>query len=240
MNIIQEVIVGDGNILENIGQFISMSKIEREKFLVPIKLMFLICSLHYVGAFSETPEQPFDMDTIRAFFVFYFGLDADDFTRKNANWINACEGSKVKNSYEVKDSRNGTYKLMLDYLICSMCKFDPDEDLKDEYAALYNLSPKEYFDIDKDHCGKKNCGPTRLTTNYGLIFMLNETLSALLPMKKVTHRLRTENQDKVAAEKGIKNKKKEDARYSKIERDFTKKSIQSYSSWRKNALRAYN
>ena len=72
------------------------------------------------------------------------------------------------------------------------------------------------------------------------IFMLNETLSSLLPMKKVTHRLRTENQDKVAAEKGIKNKKKEDARYSKIERDFTKKSIQSYSSWRKNALRAYN
>jgi hypothetical protein len=238
LNIKQEVIVGDGNILENIGQFIRMSKIEREKFLVPIKLMFLICSLHYVGAFSEYQEQEFDMDTIRAFFVFYFGLDADDFTRKNANWINACKGLNNENRYEVADSRRQTYKSMLNYLICSMCKFDPDEDLKDEYAALYNLSPKEYFDIDKDHCGKKNCGPSEMIKTHGFIFMLNETLSALLPMKKVTHKARSVNQDRVAGEKGI--KRKEDARYSKIERDFTKKSIQSYSSWRKNALRAYN
>ena len=75
--------------------------------------------------------------------------------------------------------------------------------------------------------------PSDLPTK-GLVFMLNEILSYLLPMKSITHDVRTANQNAYAKDNGINDEKK----LCMIERNFAKH-FDRYSDARKASLTAY-
>ena len=205
-----------------------MSNEEKEAFLTPIIVMLFLMELEYIGGFSKAQSVPFDFDTYRDLWLSYFGWDADDFNRNHAFWFNSSEGSG-KTCFGVKADRPEMTMQMVMYTIASLCKFDPDETLRDEHAKLYNLAGKDHFAVINDHCGGKNCEPG-VMKQKSLIFMLNEMCSYLAPLRDVTDAIRGANQDIVAGE----TKKK----HCMIERDFKPKG--EYSEARKRELTAYS
>ena len=229
----QDVIIG-GEKLEDIKQWLEMNDKERLKFLVPIRFMFLLSNFLYMGAFSNAEEVPFGFDSIRTELVLMFGLDADDLTRCNADWINSSRGTNKKNSFGTFVNRDAIFQQMLVYLISALCKRDPDDELREEDASLDKVPPSDQFAFHMDHFGTKNCGPSDLCERYQLVFLLNECASALVPMSSITHDLRTKNQIQYAKTNGIKKEM-----MSTIPRDFTKKSVATYSRARTMRLRCY-
>ena len=123
-------------------------------------------------------------------------------------------------------------KTQLMALLVSQCLRDPDPELKDELASLVNITAKAQFSIHKDHCGKKNCECAQLV-NKGIVFMLNECVSSLAPMKDITHKVRDKNQTVYARENGIDSDK-----LCMIARDFSK-NVNKYSNERRAKLTAY-
>ena len=229
----QQVILGTEK-LQSLQQWLEMSEVEREDFLVSIKNMVLICELEYMGAFSEAQSVPFDYDSIRCLYLFLHRIDVDDMSRFNGRWFNDSKGIRQRNSSDTLAHRAKMTKQQLMALFVSQCLRDPDPELKDELASLVNITAKAQFSIHKDHYGKKNREPSALS-DEGIVFMLNECASSLAPMKDITHEIRTKNQNAYARENGIDPNGDE---VCMIARDFSKH-MDKYSDERRAQLTAY-
>ena len=183
-----------GEPLKSIEQWMGWSKEERVKFLKSLRFMFLFGDLIYMGAFSEAKWAPCRGDDIRCSVRFLLGVDADDYAPFHFGWFDASKGAQVKNCFDVIVDRSRMTKRMLASLLASVgCMRDPDPDLKDELASLRDLAASEHTSVHEDHYGGWNCGPADLVEK-GLVYMLNEFASYLVPMKAETHKIRTANQ----------------------------------------------
>jgi len=183
-----------GEPLESLEQWMSWSKTKRVKFLKSFRFMFLIGVLEYMDAFSEAEWVACRGDDIRCSVLFLLGVDADDYAPFHFGWFDASKGQQYKNCFNVDARRSAMTQHMLMNLIASVgCMRDPDPQLKDFLATLCNLAASEHTSVHEDHYGGKNCGPSELS-GKGLVFMLNEFASYLVPMKAETHHARTKNQ----------------------------------------------
>ena len=221
-----------GDSLESIEQLLDMSDIDREKHLTPFRFLFFISEVLFNGALSEAQLVPCVHDDLKCLGRFYFNKDVDDLTPYNGGWFNLSKGNGNENYFNVVGHRAEMTKRLIMNLIPIACKRDSDPDLKDELASFLDMSAKEHFSVHEDHEGGKNCKPSDLPTK-GLVFMLNEIVSYLLPMKAITHDARTANQNAYAKAKGIKKSK-----LCMIERNFDKH-FDQYSDARKASLTAY-
>ena len=208
-----------------------MSDIDRENHLTPFRFLFFISEVLHNGALSKAKSVPCVHDDLKCLARFYFNRDVDDLTTYNGGWFNLSKGEK-KNYFNVHAPRSVMTQRLIMNLIPIACKRDPDPQLKDELASFLDMSAKEHFSVHEDHEGGKNCKPSDLP-DKGLVFMLNEILSYLLPMKSITHDARTSNQNAYAKENGTKKSK-----LCMIERDFAKH-FDQYSDARKASLTAY-
>ena len=209
-----------------------MSDIDREKHLTPFRFLYFIAEVLHNGALSNAESVPCVHDDLKCLARFYFNIDVDDLTTYNGGWFNLSKGDKIENYFDVTASRSEMTQRLIMNLIPIACKRDSDPDLKDELASFLDMSAKEHFSVHEDHEGGKNCNPSELP-KMGLVFMLNEIVSYLLPMKSITHDARTANQKACAKENGIKDEK-----LCMIERNFAKH-FDQYSDARKASLTAY-
>jgi len=211
-----------------------MSDIDRENHLTPFRFLFFISEVLHNGALSEAKSVPCVHDDLKCLARFYFNRDVDDLTTYNGGWFNLSKGNVNENYFGVTADRAEMTQRLIMNLIPIACKRDPDPQLKDELASFLDMSAKEHFSVHEDHEGGKNCTPS-LLPKEGLVFMLNEIVSYLLPMKAITHDARTSNQKAYAKAKGIKD---EDEKLCMIERNFAKH-FDQYSDARKASLTAY-
>ena len=219
--------------MESIEQLFDMSDIDREKHITPCRFLFFISEVLFNGALSDAKSVPCVHDDLKCLARFYFkNIDVDDLTTYNGGWFNLNKGNKNENYFGVTSDRSEMTQRLIMNLIPIACKRDSDPDLKDELASFLDMSAKEHFSVHEDHEGGKNCEPSKLP-NKGLVFMLNETLSYLLPMKSITHDTRSANQNAYAKENGTKKSK-----LCMIERNFAKH-FDQYSDARKASLTAY-
>jgi len=116
----QQVILGTEK-LQSLQQWLDMSDVEREDFLVSIKNMFLIGELEYMGAFSEAQSVPFDYDSIRCLYLFLHRIDVDDMSRFNGRWFNDSKGIRQRNSSDTLAHRAKMTKQQLMALLVSQC-----------------------------------------------------------------------------------------------------------------------
>ena len=209
-----------------------MSDIDREKHITPFRFMFFISEVLFNGSLSNAQSVPCVHDDLKCLARFYFNRDVDDLTTYNGGWFNLSKGNVNKNHFFVHAPRSEMTQRLIMNLIPIACKRDSDPDLKDELASFLDMSAKEHFSVHEDHEGGKNCNPSKLP-GKGLVFMLNEIVSYLLPMKSITHHARTANQKAYAKENGIKDEK-----LCMIERNFAKH-FDQYSDARKASLTAY-
>ena len=219
--------------MESIEQLFDMSDIDREKHITPFRFLYFIAEVLHNGALSESQSVPCVHDDLKCLARFYFNRDVDDLTTYNGGWFNLSQGNVNKNHFNVHAPRSEMTQRLIMNLIPIACKRDSDPDLKDELASFLDMSAKEHFSVHEDHQGGKNCTPSDLPTK-GLVFMLNEIVSYLLPMKAITHEARTANQ-KAYATANCMNKKE---KLCMIKRDFAKH-FDQYSDARKASLTAY-
>ena len=183
-----------GEPLESLEQWMSWSKTKRVKFLKSIRFMFLIGVLIYMDAFSEAKWVACRGDDIRCSVLFLLGVDADDYAPFHFGWFDASKGQQYKNCFNVIAERSLMDQRLLMNLLASVgCMRDPDPQLKDFFASICNLAASEHTSVHEDHYGGWNCGPSELA-GKGLVFMLNEFASYLVPMTSGTHKNRTANQ----------------------------------------------
>ena len=220
-----------GEPLESIEQWMSWSKTKRVKFLKSFRFMFLIGVLEYMDAFSEAEWVACRGDDIRCSVLFLLGVDADDYAPFHFAWFDVSKGMLLKNCFGVGAHRSAMTQRMLMNLLASVgCMRDPDPQLKDFLATLCNLAASEHTSVHEDHYGGKNCKPSALADSKGLVYMLNEFASYLVPMKSETHKVVTANQTAYAKRKGIDKK-----RLHTIRRDYSKH-IEMYSDARRAHL----
>lgn len=220
--------MGEGE-LEDLGMWNRISQQARTKFLHPITWMFMFFEFVYIGAFSGTQFVSFTFNTIRVLFLAYWGRLADDFCRFSPYWFNCCRGEHFNNDAGTRVSRSHLSSSMLQNLLVSLCLWDPDTTLHDDYAGFWNLSPNNYFSVSPDHFGGKNKNPTKLQ-NSSMIFCLNEYVSYLLPMFSYTHKIRTSNQ---------KREKRPNQKEHNVPRNFESQSLKKFSKARMSAITAY-
>ena len=184
-----------GEPLKSIEQWMNWSKTKRVKFLKSFRFMFLIGVLEYMDAFSEAEWVACRGNDIRCSVLFLLGVDADDYAPFHFAWFDVSKGNSTDNCFEVDARRSAMTQHMLMNLLASVgCMRDPDPQLKDFLATLCNLAASEHTSVHEDHYGGKNCKPSALADSKGLVYMLNEFASYLVPMKSETHKNRTANQ----------------------------------------------
>ena len=215
-----------GEPLKSIEQWMSWSKTKRVKFLKSIRFMFLIGVLEYIDAFSEAEWVACRGDDIRCSVLFLLGVDADDYAPFHFGWFDTSKGDR-KNCFNViADRCSMTQRLLMNLLASVGCMRDPDPQLKDFFASICNLAASEHTSVHEDHYGGWSCVPSDLNKK-GLVYMLNELASYLVPMKAETHHARTKNQ-----------KAHPDAEWKKLEmipRDYSKHT-ENYSDARRARL----
>ena len=183
-----------GEPLKSLEQWMSWSKEERVKFLMSFRFMFLIGVLIYMDAFSDAEWVACRGDDIRCSVLFLLRVDADDYAPFHFGWFDASKGNSTDNCFNVTAERSAMTQRMLMNLLASVgCMRDPDPQLKDFFASICNLAASEHTSVHEDHYGGWNCVPSELT-GKGLVYMLNEFASYLVPMKSETHKNRTANQ----------------------------------------------
>ena len=133
-----------------LDDFALWSQSKQAKTLIALAFHIFLAELEWIGAFSEAKWVPHDFTTLQVLFFVYFGRNAENFYTFTPFWYNGCQGDRTLNYFETTVGRQAENIGAVMNLLISLCEWDPDQDLKDEYAALFHLCAREIQGVHND------------------------------------------------------------------------------------------